>query len=90
MREEHIVVNRHPVNRAVTDSDLTNFKEGEIELTERAEEAVVGKQARVVEEVSIGKNVAEHEQTVRDTVRSTEVDVEEIDTDTSTRTASNR
>jgi len=90
LREEHIVVNRRPVNRAVTDSDLTNFKEGEIELTERAEEAVVGKQARVVEEVSVGKNVTEREQTVRDTVRSTEVDVEEIDTDTSTRTASNR
>jgi len=90
LREEHVVVNRQPVNRAATDSDLTNFKEGEIELTERAEEAVVGKQARVVEEVSIGKNVTEREQTVRDTVRSTEVEVEEIDTDTSTRTASNR
>lgn len=92
LREEHVVVNRRPVNRAVTDADLTNFKEGDIQLTERAEEAVVGKQARVVEEVSVGKNVTEHEETVRDTVRRTDVEVDEVDTDTTrggtnTRTA---
>jgi uncharacterized protein (TIGR02271 family) len=81
LREEHIVVNRHPVNRDVTDADLRNFKEGEIELTERAEQAVVGKQARVVEEVEIGKNVTEREETVRDTVRRTDVEVQETDTD---------
>jgi uncharacterized protein (TIGR02271 family) len=77
LREEHIVVNRQPVNRAVTDSDLQNFKEGDIELTERAEEAVVAKQARVVEEVSVGKQVSEREETIRDTVRRTDVEVEE-------------
>ncbi|MDQ3801897.1 MAG: YsnF/AvaK domain-containing protein [Acidobacteriota bacterium] len=77
LREEHIVVNRRPVNRAVTDADAQNFQEGDIELTERAEEAVVSKQARVVEEVSVGKEVSEREETVRDTVRRTDVDVEE-------------
>jgi uncharacterized protein (TIGR02271 family) len=77
LREEHIVVNRQPVNRAVTDSDLQNIQEGDIELTERAEEAVVSKQARVVEEVSVGKQVSEREETIRDTVRRTDVDVEE-------------
>jgi uncharacterized protein (TIGR02271 family) len=81
LREEHIVVNRRPVNRAVTDADLTNLKEGDIELTERAEEAVVGKQARVVEEVTVGKNVTEREETISDTVRSTDVEVDEVDTD---------
>lgn len=90
LREEHVVVNRHPVNRGVTDADLTNFKEGEIEITEHAEQAVVGKQARVVEEVSIGKTVSEHEETVRDSVRRTDVEVDEIDPDTTTRTANNR
>jgi uncharacterized protein (TIGR02271 family) len=79
LHEEHVQVNRHPVNREVTESDLANFKEGEINLTTRAEEAVVNKQARVVEEVEIGKNVTEREETVRDTVRRTDVDVEEID-----------
>jgi uncharacterized protein (TIGR02271 family) len=81
LREEHVVVNRRPVNRPVTDADLTNFKEGDIELTERAEVPVVGKQARVVEEVEVGKNVTEREQTVRDTVRRTDVEVDEVETD---------
>jgi uncharacterized protein (TIGR02271 family) len=86
LREEHIVVNRRPVNREVTDSDLTNFREGDIELTERAEVAVVGKQARVVEEVEVGKQVEEHDQTIRDTVRRTDVDVEEFGGDASDTT----
>lgn len=90
LREEHVVVNRRPVNRAVTDSDLTNFKEGDIELTERAEEAVVGKQARVVEEVTLGKNVTKREETIRDTVRSTDVEVEEIDTNVTNRDVNTR
>jgi uncharacterized protein (TIGR02271 family) len=80
LREEHVKVERHPVNRDVTQSDLANFKEGDINVTTRAEEAVVAKQARVVEEVEIGKTVSEREQTVRDTVRRTDVEVEEIDT----------
>ncbi len=82
LREEHVNVERHPVNREVTDSDLANFKEGEINVTTRSEEAVVAKQARVVEEVEIGKQVTEHQETVRDTVRRSDVDVDEIDTNT--------
>ena len=78
LREEHVVVNRRPVNREVTQADLNNFGEGEIELTERAEVPVVGKQARVVEEVEVGKQVEEREQTIRDTVRRTDVEVEEM------------
>jgi uncharacterized protein (TIGR02271 family) len=94
LREEHIVVNRQPVNREVTDTDLTNLQEGNIELTERAEVPVVGKQARVVEEVNVGKQVEEREETVSDTVRRTDVEVEEIDNnvtpgDFNTRKASN-
>src|SRR5688572_16524932 len=81
LREEHVVVNRRPVNREVTQADLNNFNEGDIELTERAEVPVVGKQARVVEEVEVGKQVEEHEKTIRDTVRRTDVDVEEMSGD---------
>jgi uncharacterized protein (TIGR02271 family) len=82
LRQEHVNVERRPVNRAVTESDLANLKEGEIDITTRAEEAVVAKQARVVEEVEIGKTVSEHQETVRDTVRRTDVDVEETGTNT--------
>lgn len=79
LREEHVVVNRRPVNREVTGADLANFREGEIVITEHAEIPVVGKQARVVEEVIIGKNVTEREEIVRDTVRRSEVEVEQVD-----------
>jgi len=79
LREEHVVVNRRPVDREVTDADRQNFRPGEMEITEHAEVPVVGKQARVVEEVEVGKNVTEREQTIKDTVRGTDVQVEPID-----------
>jgi uncharacterized protein (TIGR02271 family) len=82
LREERVRVERRPVDRPVGSADNA-FKEGTIELTERAEEAVVGKEARVVEEVVVGKEVAERTETVRDTVRRTDVDVKEVDTDKS-------
>ncbi|OGX90969.1 YsnF/AvaK domain-containing protein [Hymenobacter coccineus] len=78
LREERVVVNRTPVNRPATEADFTAFKEGQVELTESAERAVVSKEAHVVEEVSLGKQVTEREEIVRDTVRNTEVDVEQI------------
>ena len=77
LREERVHVERRPVNRAVTEADLNAFREGEFELRERSEEAVVDKTARVVEEVAINKEVGERTETVRDTVRRTDVDVEE-------------
>lgn len=77
LREERVNVERRPVNRALTDADLRAFREGEFELRERSEEAVVDKTARVVEEVAINKEVGERTETVRDTVRSTDVDVEQ-------------
>ena len=79
LREERVNVERRPVNRPITDADLQAFREGTIEVTERAEEPVVSKQARVVEEVVINKDVDERTETIRDTVRRTDVDVEEMD-----------
>ena len=78
LREEHVTVERHPVDRPATNADLTAFKEGTIELTETAEEAVVSKQARVVEEVVVNKEATERTETVQETVRRTEVEVEPI------------
>jgi len=84
LREEHVQVERNPVNRPVTDADLTNFREGEIELTEHAEVPVVNKEARVVEEISLEKEVTERDEVVRDTVRKTEVDIDNLSNDAST------
>jgi len=88
LREEHVTVNRRPVDRAVGEGEFANFKEGDIDISERSEQAVVSKDARVTEEISIGKNVEEREETVSDTVRSTEVDVEQIN-DAKSRKANN-
>jgi uncharacterized protein (TIGR02271 family) len=76
LRTERVVVERNPVNRAASEADLNNFKEENFELTEHAEVPVVRKEARVVEEVRVGKEVENREETVRDTVRKTDVDIE--------------
>ena len=79
LREERATVTRKPVDRAVTHPDKA-FQEQSIEVRESAEEAVVGKTARVVEEVRVGKQTETRAETIRDTVRKTEVDVEQIGT----------
>lgn len=79
LREEHVHVEHHPVNRATTSADFENFKEGVIELREQAEVPVVSKEARIVEEVSLRKEVTEREEVIRDTLRKTDVEVENFE-----------
>ena len=83
LQEEHVRVERRPVDRPVGDAEGL-FKEGTIEVTERAEVPVVAKEARVVEEVVVNKEVGERTETVRDTVRRTDVNVEEVEGTTET------
>jgi uncharacterized protein (TIGR02271 family) len=80
LREEHVEVERHPADRPASRADLEAFQEGTFEVTETAEEAVTDKQARVVEEVEISKDVEERQETVRDTLRRKDVDVEHMET----------
>lgn len=79
LREEHVRVERQEVNRPLSESDRTAFQDRDIELTERAEVPVVNKEARVVEEIKISKDVDERNETIRDTVRKTEVDIDDLD-----------
>ncbi|MDB5793116.1 MAG: hypothetical protein JWQ80_3140 [Massilia sp.] len=81
LREEHVNVERRPVNEPISGSDASAFKEQTIEMRESAEEAVVQKSARVVEEVTINKEVTQREQQINDTVRHTEVEVEQLGAD---------
>jgi uncharacterized protein (TIGR02271 family) len=76
LRKERVAVERRPVDRALSDADLA-FQERTIEAEERAEEAVVSKEARVKEELVVRKETEQRTETVSDTVRSTEVDVED-------------
>ena len=85
LREEHVTVERRPANQLVDATNMDAFKEGVIEITEMGEEAVVSKRARVVEEVVVGKEVTEHQETIRDTVRRSDVEVEQLDANTSTK-----
>ena len=78
LREEHATVERHTVNRPISEADLDKLQNQSIEVREMAEEAVVGKTARVVEEVHIGKESTERTQQVKDTVRKTQVEVEQV------------
>ena len=75
LRQEHVHVERRPVDRpARVDED---YLDRTIEASERSEEAVVSKGARVKEELVVNKDVRERTETVSDTVRRTEVDVED-------------
>lgn len=78
LREEHVDVQRRPVNQPISPADAAAFKEQTIEMRESAEEAVVEKSARVVEEVTIGKQVTQRQENITDTVRHTEVEVERL------------
>ena len=78
LREEHVHVERRPVDQPIGQGDTTAFQEQTIELRETAEEAVVEKSARVIEEVVIGKDVHQRQQQVSDTLRHTEVEIEQL------------
>ena len=78
LREEHVNVERQAVNRPLTGTDAAAFKEQSIEMRETSEEAVVEKSAFVVEEVTINKEVTQRQQQIKETVRHTEVEVEQL------------
>ena len=78
LREEHVKVERRAVDRPAAPGEVTAFREGTLEFKETAEQAVVAKTARVVEEVVIGKETTERTETVRDTVKHTEVKAEDV------------
>lgn len=84
LREEHVVVDRKAVDRPASESDLNNSSRS-VELTETAEEVVLSKSAHVVEEVVIGKKSSEHVEHIEDTVRRTEIEVEELPSATLTQ-----
>jgi uncharacterized protein (TIGR02271 family) len=83
LREEHVRVERHAVDRPATAADVSQAARGAtVEVTSKKEVPVVEKAARVVEEVVVDKRVEERKQTVTGTVKRTDVRVEELDADT--------
>lgn len=81
LRSEEVHVERRPVDRAATATDDA-FRDRTIEATATSEEAVVQKNVRVKEEIGLRKVAGEQTKTVSDTVRHTEVEVEDDRVDT--------
>ena len=80
LREEHVSIERRPVDQPLASGDLDRdsdlLRDRTIEMPEHAEEAVVAKEARVREELVIKKTAEDRTETIEDSVRHTEVDVE--------------
>jgi uncharacterized protein (TIGR02271 family) len=76
LRSTRVVVERRPVDRAVSPGDIA-MQDQVLEARETAEEAVVAKQARVVEEIGLRTETEVEHETIRDTVRKTEVEIED-------------
>ncbi len=77
LHSEKVTLDRKPVTdgRPLTNPD---FADKTMEMTETSEEAVVSKTARVKEEVSLRKEMGDRVETVKDTVRRDEVEIEQV------------
>ncbi len=77
LRETHVDIERRAVDRPLR-ADEKGFVEDTVEMVELADEAVVSKQARVVEEVVVRKHVEDRTATISDQVRSTEIEFSKL------------
>lgn len=80
LHEEHAEV----VRRAVTDPKYlgtVDWADKEIEVVETAEQALVNKTAKVVEEIGLNKVGSDHVQTLHEKVRRQQVEVERLGPD---------
>ncbi len=76
LRSTRVYVERRPVDRAVNPGDI-GMRDQVLEAREHAEQAVVGKEARVVEEIGLRQESEVHSERIHDTVRKTEVEIED-------------
>jgi uncharacterized protein (TIGR02271 family) len=80
LHNEHAEV----LHRAVSDPKYVgeiDWADGEIEVIETAEHALVNKTARIVEEVALKKIGTDHVETVRDKIRRQQVAIERVGAD---------
>jgi stress response protein YsnF len=79
LREETVEVERHRDERRLSPEEANQaFEDKTVEVTATSERPVVSKEARVTEEVALRKQAGERQETVRETVRRSEVEVETI------------
>lgn len=81
LRDEHVEVQSRDVDRELSPEEAESaFTEKTVEVTGIREEVQVEKRARVTGEVEVSKETGQREETVRDTVRATDVEVEKVGT----------
>jgi len=79
LREETVEVERHHDERRLSPDEANKaFEDKTVELTATSERPVISKEARVTEEVALRKQAGERQETVRETVRRSEVEVETL------------
>lgn len=85
LHNETVTVDRRTIDRPLSTTALgaDPFQERTIEMEQYEEEAVVAKSAHVVGEVGLRKDATDRVETVRDTLRSTKVDVDDARSDVS-------
>jgi uncharacterized protein (TIGR02271 family) len=77
LHEEHAEVMRRAISDPAFAKDI-DWSDKTIDVAETVEEAVVNKTARITEEVVIRKHGSDRTQTVHDTVRRQQVDVDHL------------
>ena len=78
LHTERVSIDRRPASAGARVDDA-DFTDRTIEVTETDEEAVIGKTARVKEEVVVQKEATDRVETVRDTVHRQDVEIERHD-----------
>src|SRR6202045_591944 len=78
LHSERVSIDRRPASAGARVDDA-DFTDRTIEVAETDEETVVGKTARVKEEVVVHKEATDRVETVRDTVRRQDVEIERDD-----------
>jgi stress response protein YsnF len=81
LHEEHVEVMRRTISARRDLKDIV-WSEQIIEVTEMVEQPVVNKTVRVAEEVVIRRKGSDHIETVHDTVRKQELEVERLPAET--------
>ena len=76
LRDEKVTIERRPVDRVLQPDEVV-MPDRTIEAVESREIPMVSKEARVKEEIGLRKDVSNRNETVNDTVRHTEVKVDD-------------
>ncbi|WP_176559610.1 YsnF/AvaK domain-containing protein [Rubellimicrobium roseum] len=76
LRSTRVYIERRPVDRPVNPDEI-GLPEQVLEAREHAEQPVVGKEARVVEEIGLRQETEVQHERIQDTVRKTEVEIED-------------